>query len=748
MPPFRKLTSLVLLVVLSAATLASGQVGGGGGGGTLQALTEKADAKARAGFSNQAVEIYLDALDYSRKYQAAAPLRAALFDSVAEVFMRAEFFSYAIPYFDSTLRYQPDNFAARERQGMAWMALGIVPEAEKTLQPVVKHLTQTGELVRVVDLYQKLAEASNRAGDPETGAGYYELIKGIVFQIGSPAEQIRVYNNLGYQYFLAGRTDEALRNLLIAQRLCEASPNECHNQELYLTNLGIVEHDLGHSERGIKHLLEARGHVVRRGDRGQEAKLEYLLANTYLATNDVYNALQHTESALGLARQTGQQQLRRDALKMATQLYLIVFDYEKAVGAYDEYTHLDDSLRQQAQRREHSLLGRQTDLERAEKSKKLALLEVALKRLAQDNTRKDSLNYDEARRRLDAENAQSKAVAMLAQSKQQVAQSQAEQLKFQLIAAQADKKRAEIAAQQFAVQKELDADRKQRLLDSIGHESQTRQLDLSTQRLAVQQLQLDQSSTKLQYMTWLGLLGILVVGLLAIGFILSRRNGRRLSEQKKAVEAAQAQSEELLHNILPEEIAAELKANGEATPRLYEAATVLFTDFVNFSKLAEKLSPDQLIAELNECFLAFDLIIDKYGLEKIKTIGDAYMCAGGLPVPSNTHPQDAVQAAVEMLAWLESRNRGNSSAVLQHMRVGIHTGPVIAGVVGKNKFAYDIWGDAVNLAARLEEHGTPGKINISAATFELVKDRFNCLHQGKREVYNKGLVDMYFVESK
>ncbi|HNE29093.1 MAG TPA: adenylate/guanylate cyclase domain-containing protein, partial [Saprospiraceae bacterium] len=135
-------------------------------------------------------------------------------------------------------------------------------------------------------------------------------------------------------------------------------------------------------------------------------------------------------------------------------------------------------------------------------------------------------------------------------------------------------------------------------------------------------------------------------------------------------------------------------------------------------------------------------------LEKIKTIGDAYMCAGGLPVPNDTHAEDAVKAALEMLDWLDQRNRNNPRAIFRQMRIGIHTGPVIAGVVGKNKFAYDIWGDAVNLASRLEELGEPSRINISTATRDAVGHLFTTSYRGKKEVHNKGLVDMYFIEGK
>ncbi|MEO6759900.1 MAG: adenylate/guanylate cyclase domain-containing protein, partial [Saprospiraceae bacterium] len=251
----------------------------------------------------------------------------------------------------------------------------------------------------------------------------------------------------------------------------------------------------------------------------------------------------------------------------------------------------------------------------------------------------------------------------------------------------------------------------------------------------------------------LGSLLVVILALLGVGWWFARRANRRLNlqnrqiqAQNKEIEAERSKSDQLLLNILPEEIAQELKTKGYAKPRLYESATVLFTDFVDFTRLSATLLPEALIDELNECFLAFDLICDKFGLEKIKTIGDAFMCVGGLPVPNTTHPQDAVRAALKMNDWIQDRNRNNAKAIFQEMRIGIHTGPVVAGVIGKNKFAFDIWGDAVNLAARLEELGEPGKVNISSATAAAIGDEFMLTFRGEKEVHNKGLVAMYFVQ--
>jgi class 3 adenylate cyclase len=175
----------------------------------------------------------------------------------------------------------------------------------------------------------------------------------------------------------------------------------------------------------------------------------------------------------------------------------------------------------------------------------------------------------------------------------------------------------------------------------------------------------------------------------------------------------------------------------------------MFTDFKGFTKISERLSPSQLVEEIHICFKAFDDIIEKHNIEKIKTIGDAYMCAGGLPVSNETHAVDVVNAALEIRQFMQEHleKKKLASQEVFEIRIGIHTGPVVAGIVGIRKFAYDIWGDTVNVASRLESSGEAGKINISGSTYEYVKDHFACTHRGKIEAKNKGQIDMYFVEN-
>ena len=215
---------------------------------------------------------------------------------------------------------------------------------------------------------------------------------------------------------------------------------------------------------------------------------------------------------------------------------------------------------------------------------------------------------------------------------------------------------------------------------------------------------------------------------------------REIAEEKQ-------KSDDLLLNILPEETATELKNQGYATTRSYDEVSILFTDFVSFSSIAETMTPEELVAEIDHCFSAFDEIVGKEGVEKIKTIGDAYMCAAGLHGNTSDHASRIVRVGIAIRDFMKDRNEVRMKQGLPsfQIRIGIHTGPVVAGVVGKRKFAYDIWGDAVNTAARMESKSEPGEINVSASTYEAIHEIYTCEYRGKIEAKNKGKLDMYFV---
>lgn len=241
--------------------------------------------------------------------------------------------------------------------------------------------------------------------------------------------------------------------------------------------------------------------------------------------------------------------------------------------------------------------------------------------------------------------------------------------------------------------------------------------------------------------------------IIALGFIASlafglyRRN-KFVQKTNKIIEFERKRSDDLLRNILPQSTAEELKTNGKVAAKRFQSVTVLFTDFHGFTQYAENLSPEKLVESVDFYFSKFDEIIEKNGLEKIKTIGDAYMCACGIPFSDQDHAIKTVQAAIEIASFVEETRQLNTFKHTSfEIRLGINSGPVVAGVVGTKKFAYDIWGDTVNIASRLESNSESGKINISESTFDLIKDSYDCQYRGEIDVKNKGLMKMYFVNT-
>ncbi|RYZ51861.1 MAG: tetratricopeptide repeat protein, partial [Chitinophagaceae bacterium] len=274
-------------------------------------------------------------------------------------------------------------------------------------------------------------------------------------------------------------------------------------------------------------------------------------------------------------------------------------------------------------------------------------------------------------------------------------------------------------------------------------EKKQNEINLLTKDKSIQELELKKQQT---FNTGM----VVVLGLIVVLVFILYRSYRLKTKSHVLLDRKNMEIERLIRNILPAEIATELRSTGKAAPRNYEQVSVMFADFRGFTTMAEKLSPQALVTELDNYFMAFDDIIEKHGLEKIKTIGDAYMCAGGIPVADPNHIFNIVEASLEMQDFVRRNNQRQVEAGLTpwELRIGINVGPVVAGVVGKKKYAYDIWGSTVNIASRMESNGMPGQVNISSAVFELVKDRYACVYRGKIQAKNVGDIDMYLIDRK
>jgi len=330
-----------------------------------------------------------------------------------------------------------------------------------------------------------------------------------------------------------------------------------------------------------------------------------------------------------------------------------------------------------------------------------------------------------------------------------------EQEKIQTVISQKEEELTQIAQQKLKTDSLLGV--KAKLIASMSADQMADAMLLAQQERTLQEQQTQIAESELanerqqniqNLLAAFALFVLVLAVLFFIRFRAKQRTANELSEKNRVIEEEQKRSDGLLLNILPPAIAQELKQKNRVAARLHERATVMFIDFTGFTHVSEKLTPEALVRELDFCFSNFDRIISQYRIEKIKTVGDAYICASGLS-DMNASPSDMIKAALEIqdfLLHVKAERQGQGLPYFE-ARCGIHTGPVVAGVVGAKKFAYDIWGDTVNIAARMEETCEPGRVNISEDTYWLAKYEFEWINRGKVAAKNKGMMDMFYVAS-
>jgi len=601
------------------------------------------------------------------------------------------------------------------------------------------------------DLYKNyfyMIQCYNQLNQWDKSLEYSLKILELSEQSGNIENQVIALNNTGYIYKNLKDYKAALEYLNHSLKLQKQS--NLNISPTTLVNLAIVYQNKGQTEDALNYLNQAAS--IAEKENGKENMSEYLhlIALVYYEMGDFYNARIYNQRTLVDATKSKNGIMLEEAYLLSSKIAEAFYDYERAMEDFQNHLHIKDSL-QRTQMLESNTLT------------ETSFLVERISRETEGLWAAEEISYLELQRlKLDSANRQQE-LAILYQSDS-----------IQKITIENQELEKTRALQALLYKEEqLYAQRKEKEVDSLRQIEKIQSLELETQKLVQQEQEaqiklLDQEKrisdlnlAKIRTRNWF-MMGIVVLVLIILyvvyrAFRYSKKTNKILVKQNNEIERQRDEidyerkrSDNLLLNILPEETAEELKEKGSATPKQYELVSVLFTDFKGFTKIAEKLTPEELVAELDRCFLAFDKIIDANNLEKIKTIGDAYMCAGGIPVANKTNPVDVVYAGLKIKSYMENlkAEREKLGQDFWELRIGIHTGHVVAGVVGKNKFAYDIWGDAVNTASRMESSGIPGKVNISGDTYKLVKDHFKCSYRGKIEAKNKGEIDMYIVEGE
>ncbi|MBX2874715.1 MAG: tetratricopeptide repeat protein [Saprospiraceae bacterium] len=615
----------------------------------------------------------------------------------------------------------------------------LKPDSAKIYYLAVMKLPGQDEAYQLSTL-RKLVSAYQKANDYESSLVYNLQIKNLMEASPARKDELGViYNNLGYTNNFLFKYQQAIQWFEQAEDYFA----EDHERLAALyTNLGVAHFNKGNTSLALQYLLKALS-LTDKTDHLGKGSINNVLANIYLHKNDYFNAQNFNRNAIQSAKQSNDPKLRSEVYETAAEIHSRLFEYEAANKAFKIHKALQDSMFLAARLEQDRLYQKTIQLGETEKQIKLLLIRGEIQELTIEQ-----LELEKERQKLEIDN-----LNLAAQQRENDLEilRQSEEIR------EAKLENQELETQRtkqelLLVQGRLEIQEQERQLDELAQAEALAQSELEKKEaLLVQEEQrrtLLEKEQEIQQKTTLaaqriGLLLFLISLMILAGLVYSRRTNKKLGRQKLEIEEEQQKSESLLLNILPYSIAQELKENGKTIPRKYESVSIFFSDFVNFTRISAQSTPEEIIAELNDCFMGFDAIMEAEGIEKIQTIGDGYLAVGGLPEELPDHAVRCVSASKKIIAFLEERNR--TSSIQWQVRIGIHSGAITAGVVGTKKFAYNIFGDTVNTASRLETASEKGRINVSAATYELIKHQFECEYRGKISAKGKGDLDMYFV---
>lgn len=712
------------------------------------------------GSSLAAIRYFFGALsEYGMMRDTAGMARTNL--QIGRIYRQAELHSKAIEYFLTAEKLADGRDSAFNAWDMmseradSYFQLQQYGQAVADYQRLLEHFQAQRENDRMIPVMSRLIQCYLHLDQFEKSIDLNDKLLSLFRSKGDRRQELIILNNAGFIHQKMGSYRQALQYFDESLNLQQTLDPDKPPNPVILLNQAVIHQNLGDYPSAIQAAMHAVRSTEKTGGTDERALLYHILANIYFLKQDFYNARVNNNLAQALALEIYDQQLLSDVYYLASRIDEALYDFEPSFEYYRKYLNIRDSLARTQARKQEEMIQQRYIVERAEKE------------IAQMLDSREIRDLELIQLRLESKTQQQQLEILRKNDSLQKAIIENQQL-------EQDKTLQEL----LLAEERLATERKDREIEDLKQREEIQTLEIQKKELAERQnqqeialltkdkelgmLALSKARSRNYFMLGISLLALTVLYAVYRGLRFAKRANWKLARQNVEInrqkeeinqnliiiDEERRKSDTLLLNILPAETAAELKEKGQASPRHYEMVTILFTDFVGFTFVAERMTPQELIAELNHCFLEFDRIIDRYGVEKIKTIGDSYMCAGGIPVASTTNPVDVVSAAIEIRDFVSRTRQERLAAGKDYweVRIGVNTGPVMAGVVGKNKFAYDIWGDAVNIASRMESSGKSGMVNISGTTYQLVKDQFHCTYRGKIQAKNKGEVDMYFAD--
>jgi adenylate cyclase len=636
---------------------------------------------------------------------------AMLYGSLSDYPLSAEYWHQAAELSEQ-LKDQQRCIKCWGNIGIDYTAMANYPKALEYHQKALKLSEQIGFETGISYNLNSIGRTYMFLGNYPKAIEYYEEALKVSKQSGFKIAIAKQLRNIGNTYNMMNAYPKALDYLQQSQKIFEESGNG-EGEAIGLGVIGTVYYNLGDFPNAIAYHQRALRMNQEAGNKRQESinrihlgmdfrdAPDRVLKSNGVDLKDRYpKAMLFMEQGQHLAQLISDPGTEKNAWEEMSYTYEKQGNYSKAFEAFKEYILLRDSIEGTETKNAMALKEIQYQFDKKETQ---LLFE---QKLSYEKLKQQELMMGKQEQELSYKQQQ---LALIKQEKD------IQQLAF--LKAQAELGEQHVKSEnQRVVTAQKDAELKLLNKEKVLRETE---LELTTQELIARENQRN-----------VFIVGSIMLLLFALAVVVGLQ---RTSREKK-------KSDDLLLNILPTEVAKELKQTGQTEARQYNHVTVLFTDFVNFTGISEQLSPTELVAVIHQYFTAFDAIIEKHGLEKIKTIGDAYLAVCGLPHETSDHAERVVRAALDI------QQQMNQSGDTFQIRIGIHSGPVVAGIVGVKKYAYDIWGDTVNTAARMEQNSEAKRINISGTTYNLVKDRFTCIHRGKVAAKNKGEIDMYFVE--